>query len=176
MEIEEYKKLYPEANVWPTRTIKGYIKQGLLKFNEDTACSWGGPFPGNFAYFSLEDWTEIPYWRDKSISWVEANTKYFKELSEKRKRKIESLKRLYDGQVPKREQPYWYNQENYVIIDQPTVDMPIRLYMSGNDDTSYCKFYRTILEAVEELGFLEECQPLDLYKDMLNTGEWVFTN
>lgn len=34
-----------------------YLREGMWKFDEDSVCIWAGPFPGNYAAWYLEDYT-----------------------------------------------------------------------------------------------------------------------
>ena len=60
MDLDTYFKTVPEAKeeaAW----AKSYgdspdtIRAGVFEFNEETACFWGGPLPGNVALFILRD-------------------------------------------------------------------------------------------------------------------------
>lgn len=155
MNLADYCAAYPEA-----KEYQGYFEHlsgsdsdcGMLQFNEETACCFGGPFPGDFAFYKIKDWSKITYWKDPTINLAQANSNYLEKHPSK-------------------------------YIDCPTAEKPVGFMLSGNDDTSYTKYFATIEEARAELALLEANQPLDLFKDLdffhpedSPNGGWVFTN
>lgn len=52
---------------------------------------------------------------------------------------------------------------------------PYHIYLAGNDDTSYSKYFLTIEEALEEARYLIAMQPINFWDDVKNRG-YIFTN
>ena len=53
--------------------------------------------------------------------------------------------------------------------------LPYRVYLAGNDDCSYTKWFATEKEMKEEVKYLRKMQPLDFYLDVIQRG-YIFTN
>lgn len=53
--------------------------------------------------------------------------------------------------------------------------LPYRIYMCGNDDCSYSKWFATKKEMDDEMKYLRKMQPLDFYIDIRDRG-YIFTN
>lgn len=142
MTLDEYFKQHPEAE-----NYREYLSryEGMLQFNEETACIWGGPFPGGFASYFIKDYNSIKHWKDPSKTLAEANSIYMEK-------------------------------NNITYIDFPTKEKPIALYLAGNDDASYSKYFATAEEAEQELKSLLVKQPLDFFNDLGDVNGWVFTN
>lgn len=149
------------------------IREGMLQFTEETACVWGGPYPGGYAHFVIRDYSRYPFWKDPKITLPEANSFYYKE----------KLRKLQNCTTKKEREKYQFT------IDTVTAEFPISFRLSGNDDTSYSRFFATTKEALEELELLLACQPIDFFKDLdlhypwwcgvtgkRTAGGWVFTN
>lgn len=51
MTIEAYEAIYPGQNI--QGGFKDQVLQGMIQFDEETACMWGGPFRGNYAGFVI---------------------------------------------------------------------------------------------------------------------------
>lgn len=168
--VAQYKILYPNESVFHgmSEFYPGMraICEGMLQFTEDSAACWGGPFDGNFAYFSLQDYTKatMPYGKDKDenllVLWERGRIEKEKEYREQVERGTDKYKTLYPT--------YDYNE-------RASIDKPVRLYMAGNDDTSYSKFYASENEAKEELNLFIGNQPLDFH-DVVQDFDFVFTN
>jgi hypothetical protein len=145
--VAQYKILYPNENMFcgMSGLYPGIrdICEGMLQFTEDSAACWGGPFDGNFAYFSMQDYTKatMPYGKNKGENLLLVWSKT----------RVENKK------------------------EGASMDNPIRLYMSGNDDTSYSKFYASENEAKKELNLFIGNQPLDFH-DVVQDFNFLFTN
>lgn len=151
----------------------GEIRDGMLVFNEATACSWGGPYPCNTAQFRLVDSRE---WSNKWCG---------RTLAAAQKDALG----LLDGwlaQKPRHEERDRYlamraevEKGNHAVIHQleerGTVEYPIRIWMLGNDDTTYSKWFATLEEAEDLLTLMENMGPLDFTEDFL-PFIWTFTN
>ena len=134
------------------------IVEGFLLFNDETADRWAGPFEGNYAQFVVRDYTHavIGYGKSKGQSYLGSMAKYEAE----RKRKIESG---FHGNA-------LYIVPNHIV----SWENPIRLWMFGNDDTSYSKFYKTEEDAVSEMNLFIANEPLDF--QIIRDFNFVFTN
>lgn len=126
------------------------LSQGLLLFTEESHHCWAGSFPGNYAQFVLTD-------HSKEI---------FRE-----KLRLEEQQKIF--QIEK-EKALKNNVLYTIPNDVPTIEKPIRLWIMGNDDTSYSKFYSNSEEALEELNFFIANEPLE-FEIVFDFG-FVFTN
>ncbi len=161
MTFEEYVRQYGPYSSWGDFSTwavddpvhmpgQHVIEAGMLQFTEDTADRWAGPFPGGFALFVLSDHTNSP--RLVSMAALHAD-------EEARARKAAYYKREYHRNP----------------VEHPTDEKPVRLWLLGNDDTSYSKFYATAEEGRAELALLLACQPLK-FNEMTSLDGMVFTN
>jgi hypothetical protein len=154
MQVEEYLNLSSEhskyrnylSNVSIRKTV---IKTGMLLFNSETACCWGGPFPGNYAFFRLTD--------ERSNKLLQQETNIIQRLEKdilndkyRRIKKVEETNKLFQA------------LKIQYLNEYPTIEKPYCLYMMGNDDTSYSMNFETEKEALEYIELLELCQPLDI--------------
>lgn len=166
MKIQKYIDIYKEqlkeywlpflSEVKNPESIE--IKRGVLIFNEETSCGWAGPFPGDAAFYSIKDYRIEGRYSGKDF--LKRSSLYRETLMLKNlpmKNRSMSAKFYYD---------------NY---EYPTIEFPIKLYIFGNDDTSYSKFFRSVDEAIYESELMEECEPLDFHKDILE-NDFIFTN
>lgn len=163
MKLEEYLSAYPNKNyeVYLTaewRKKNGPIIDGMLLFNEETACAWGGPFPGNFAYFELRDYSNEKW----LIAEEEQVARFINSYNKYAKRKLTEASENYNILL--------LNAKN----EYPTLEKPFRLRMAGKDDTSYSLNFATKEEALEFVELLEYMQPLDMHKDI--QPSFAFTN
>jgi hypothetical protein len=163
---EEYKALYPNQTDYATTLATNIsypgnvmIKHGLLKFTDETAYRWSGPFEGGYAVFRIQDFTNgtIHRHQGKGKNVIE----YFEQCNEERKAK--AARSIYP------------NQRYYPLEDIPTREFPVELRMYGNDDTSWTKWYRSVEEALEEFALFEMAQPLD-FDEVIRGFGFSFTN
>lgn len=147
MTLEKYFSINDEER----NRYKGYIfgstkqsnviRVGMLEFNEDTACCWGGPFPGNFALYRLSDERQSKYLRTDA-----ENLANFKGT----------------GDPPKDPYDIWNIVRNHYLHEYPTFEHPWCLHIMGNDDTAYNRNFASEAEALEFIDLMEACQPLDI--------------
>lgn len=180
MKMEDYYILFPDEKVWCAERSTTQI-HGMLEFNE-TASSWAAPFNGNWAYYSIKDGRKINPNRElPTLAEAKRKAKYSRyafpsrfmltEKSVMDDHKLETLQ----SQMTKSEITYREKYLEEAASDWYTIEKPFCLYMCGNDDCSYSKFFATLEQAMEELTMLEACQPLDMNKDIQHNG-FVFTN
>lgn len=159
--IEEFKLKYPGKFCWENigkvNIFSGIklIMEGLIQFTPETASSWGGPLYDNYAQFVLNDWLEATFLAgpDKGKKVLE-----IWDLANKDK-KAKCIRRGIE---------YIKNAE------RPTLDKPIKLWMFGNDDTSYSKFYSSVEDAVNEINLFIANEPLDF--NIVYDFGFIFTN
>ncbi len=154
----------------------------MLEFDKETACCWAGPFYDVWAYYAIEDGV-------KFYAGDEGRLPTMKERREQLKysqfsfpwrfnltnnsvmddHKIETLL----AQMTKKELLDYEDRVENGPKGCFTVENPFGLYMCGNDDTSYTKFYPSLEDLQKELALFEACQPLNMWKDLQG---FVFTN
>ena len=151
----------------------GEIREGMLEFNEETACSWGGPYPCNTAHFMLVDQR---VWSYKFSG---------QPLADAREAALETVHGWLSRKPSKAEgDKYreWLDRIEagdadiiHIATERGTQEYPIRIWVMGNDDTSYSKWFKTVEEAEALLTLMEGMGPLDFAKDFM-AFEWTFTN
>lgn len=168
LSIEEYKKKYPQAFCWGSFTDKPiysglrYIREGLLQFREENACCWGGPLEGNYAQFVLSDYTNAVF--------TAGSNKGQKVLEVWHQKDLEVQNKIDRGHYEIVQRTPRLNK-----LELPHLEKPIKLYICGNDDTSYSKFYATEQEALEELELFIAAEPLDFF-ELIDGFKFIFTN
>lgn len=183
MLIADYQKKFPDEKVYCVKENPYIIEQGMLEFTEDSADCWAGPFNERWAYYSVSNGHLLHRYRNYPLLSI-AEAKEQARLSScgwpsrfrltERSVMSEHKVQLMFSQMNKEEIK---NKEHHIensYKDYYTLDTPFRLYMCGNDDCSYSKFYPNLEQLREELAILEACQPLEM-TDIHNLG-FVFTN
>jgi hypothetical protein len=179
MTINEYIRLYPAERVW--RAGKDCIAEGMLQFDETTA-HFAGPFEGGYAYFRLTDHRNLPGWT--LLPLAEHQQKHrFSQYNLPWRLKVqfgqpaqseEHLQKRLALLTPK-ELKEWERRLAGFQPDLPTAENPFSLYLGGNDDASYTKFYPTQEVAQAELDLFLSDQPLNFALHVAENG-FVFTN
>ncbi len=163
MTCHEYEALYGIGTCYTIKTEPFVhkdnrnsisLKQGMIQFDEDSACAWGGPFPGNFAYYLLQDWRVAKRYNEDSL--IIAGADAFAELNIKKHREGCS------------DEKFNLVMEMHYRNEYPTESKPFRLYMCGNDDTSYSRNFTTAEEALYFIELMEACQSLNMFDDIQN--------
>lgn len=177
---EYYKKIglpYEYDNIVP-------IASGLLKFNEDTACIWGGPYLDKYCEFQISDWTHrthyvlrskadlLEYHFDWELKSDYGSLKKYRETHSKAN--PEARKILKDKWLTEPIGNY-HIRETYILQEYPSIELPISFYCTGNDDTSYTARFASSKEALDLLNLLGALDEIDFYEDFLPFG-FVFTN
>jgi hypothetical protein len=167
MDLTEYIGLHgSEMATWELNYVTGlvsgsdwgrHIRGGVLPFTPETASSWGGPFPGDFAAFRLTDHRETP-----SLSGHRPKAR--------KRTGLEPPPKLVT-QVGDEHQARYPGQAQEMV----TTARPFELRVYGNDDTSYTKFYASEEEALQELELFEGGGPLDFHEFVEGFG-FTFTN
>jgi hypothetical protein len=166
MNIKEYFSIHPSERYQnylehiskASHKSGTYISDGMLRFDAESACIWGGPFPGNFAYYVFTDERD-----NKHIFNEELQVKnFFDNLNKHSKRKIGVGHDEYEVTLC------------HAINEYPTIEKPFRLYMAGNDDASYSKNFSSKEEGLEFIALCESCQPLNAFRDIQQY--FAFTN
>lgn len=184
MDMDTYFSLpefqnHPEADFYRKQLgegsplTKGEIREGMLVFNEETACCWGGPYPCNTAHFILVDCREwSDKWCGRTLAAAQADARVRLEQWIATATHAEA-RVFYQGMLAR------VNAGDHATIHQleerGTIEYPIRIWVLGNDDTSYSKWFATVEEAEELLTLMEDKGPLDFEQDFL-PFTWTFTN
>ncbi|OHD25096.1 MAG: hypothetical protein A2Y38_02825 [Spirochaetes bacterium GWB1_59_5] len=148
-----------------------FLRAGVLQFTPETAASWAGPLEGDVACYVLKNcrlgrrpYVGLPFpvaqrkAAERVQGWLALKPKGPAKLRE-------ALTRIEAGD------PATVHQVN----EAGTEDHPFRLWVYGNDDTSYSKWFRTREEAEAFIDLLETAEPLDMQRDFLDFG-FTFTN
>lgn len=178
MDVNEYKIKFPNERIMSTSQCVKTIKSGMLLFNDESAPSWGASFEGNYAYFSLMDFSSHNLKTEREIRQrfrfshhsIPYGVRPWNGPANDEQHLQKRLKMLNRKDLIK-----WQETQNKFYIDQPTIEKPIRLRMCGNDDTSYSKFYSNVESALDEIAYFEIDEPLDINDHIRNNG-FVFTN
>lgn len=162
----------------------------FLHFTDDTASCWGGPVtqdnrlgcvasilrrrepPSLIRPIIFEkDWCfySIPY-KVRTKLQLTANQVYDMTSTEKRRlwskfdwyTKLEVCKGLLTS----------YTNNKYERIWEY---FPYSVFLQGNDDTSYTKWFATKKQAEAEMKYLRVMQPLDFIRDIIQR-DYIFTN
>ena len=180
MTIDEYQALYPTEYVMRSTLTKAdkmsaVIVDGMLKFDE-TACCWGGPYEGDFAYFAIKDNRNLAgLCRLKTHAEHLQRTRFapFGRFKDSAQSEEHLQKRLVEFSVKQLKE--WEHRLQSWKVDCPTIEKPFSFYLSGNDDTSHTKFYATLEEAQAELELFLSMEPLNMWLHIIE-NEFVFTN
>ena len=143
--VEEYYERFPGRDDYLNSLKRNlYELIGFIKWNDECACCWGGPWDGNYVLAEITD--------GRVYATLEHNKLYTKEEYIKMAREFQPT--------------------GDIIVENVTVENPIQLYLCGNDDTSYSKFFETVEEAKDVLATLLANPTWDHMFDL----EFVFTN
>ena len=166
----------------------------FLEFTKESACSWGGPFvqdgkegaclsikkqkkrkypifnvATNYSYYDL------PYHIQKitdgmATGKVKRGDYWMGEVSTKEKVKFFNSLSARDKHSTALEyyNKYWYKEYIESIL-------PYKIYLCGNDDCSYSKWFATQEEVDKEVEYLRKMQPLCFGRDICQRG-YIFTN
>lgn len=132
----------------------------MLEFYPDDASMWAGPFQEKYAFLSIE---EAGLWG--------LPLKTLADIREEEERVLAAKKRKFANagkRIRKQLESYRFHWHEH----QASLEKSIRVYVCGNDDVSYSKFFETVEEAKEFVNTLIACQPLTR-RDI--TDEFVFT-
>ena len=149
---EKYYKRIEEHSSLSTRIII----QGMLQFTPETARCWGGSYEGDYVQFVLRDYSNSvhPLLHHKGKKLLDVYAEAEKERKEKALRRSE---------------------EFHSYLEDPSWEYPIKLHISGNDDTSYSKCYKTEQDAMNEINLFIDNEPLDFH-DIIQGFNFIFTN
>jgi hypothetical protein len=153
LSIQEHIKTYNDCPDYleSLADSERVVDVGMLSFDEKTAHNWHGPFKGGYAFYSIQDYTGY------------ADLCTIEQMNQKEDD-------FYAKHDPKDERKgyNWYKETT-------TVEFPVRLYMCGNDDCSYSKYFKTFKEAQDLLASFDTKAVLNFYRDIRDNG-FVFTN
>ena len=175
----------------------------FLEFTEESSWSWGGPYTHNdkkgcslkvrnHTTDHRESLINIPpvdenhsYYNlprnidDKLINWI--------KLSNKDEIDVKNLANLH-YRLPKNEKLNFFHsldiseqlqtaKNYYRNFDEEHFDslLPFSIYLAGNDDCSYTRYFKSMENVEKELSYLRKIQPLDFNKD-IQQRKYYFTN
>lgn len=173
MNLDTYKAMYPDAFVFDYRDKPGCLDTGVLTFTPETAGSWGVPFEGGVALYVL---SHVPTWHQehKWFEWDRVPT--LEDSVPEALARVQKWRRTEDRRKAEAAIEAWDKDMIHAVLEGPTREHPYRIWMLGNDDTSYSMWFATEGEARDMLALLEACQPLDFDRDFAKLATWTFTN
>lgn len=172
--VEEFKLKYPDshgAGSFAGTGLPGVrlIAEGYLQFDEETACCWGAPYEGNHAMYVIRD-----YSGETITSGPNKGKLSLPQRAIERRLRFEAdvrkAKFLGSPNIPT-----WSDDPRGEEAGYASVNFPIRIWIMGNDDTSWSKCYRTEKEAMDELALFIGNEPLNFHDSIQDFG-FVFTN
>lgn len=170
--LKEYAIKYPNQKSY--RSFAGNIQpgarliaEGYLQFDKETACCWAGPWEGGYARFVIIDYTDATILNFPNKSYLDAMEKRRRESYEKEVRKAKFL-----GNPPRHE---WSDEPRGDERGYASKFYPVRLWMMGNDDTSWSKCYKSAPDAIAELDLFSAAEPLNFHEIIEGFG-FTFTN
>jgi len=172
----------------------------FLVFTNDTAYAWAGPFVQDgkkgacmavkknreeFKFPVLDvrtGWwyTHIPYAAEKRIEElpiIKDEKKYPNVDHYVYSFSPEEKAKFFDEFFTLEEQHQIYKRFIRSHTDKESLEciLPYRVYLCGNDDCSYTKWFATQEQADAEVLYLRKMQPLDMNRDIYDRG-YIFTN
>ncbi len=185
MQLDEYRLLYPTEIVHSCTLTKSdgtsaLVREGMLKF-DDSACDWAGPFEGDYAYFCILDERHLPGTNKlKSLAQLREEARFCHYnmprtagFHNPATSEAQLQKRLKD--LTPKELREWEAKIAAWHPEHAWIECPFTLYLCGNDDFSYSKWFPTLEAAHEEVELLLACEPLNTQRDIRDNG-FVFTN
>lgn len=186
----QYEKVFCKHNVeyqpdWKNFTNPGlhggYLTEGMLQFDEDSRANWAGPFEGGFAYYCVIDnrHLHLPTLAEAAEQhrfshWIMPDVvRYQQGWKESAQNEEHLQKRL--ALLSYKDLKQWEINIRKMVVEFPTVENPFSLYMCGNDDCSYTKYYSTLEALQAELDLFLSDQPLNMSLHIYENG-FVFTN
>lgn len=130
----DYFSLFPEEKVHYFEYTKSesvrpeykIILSGFIKWDDEDAGIWGGPFPGNYCFMQLHKYRSplLPNMSTLRVNRIRDNEKY-----------------KWEDKIP---------YENYIA----SKEKPYKVYLMGNDDASYSKVFGTKTHAFRSINLL----------------------
>lgn len=169
MRLNDYFEAFPEAEryrLYMETHISRHLPHGVFAFTSGSSHNWSGPFPGHTAFWVIQRSVGCP---PASQILTEVTNK-LTHLVEKGKLRYRAghaadLLKIESGDhTPLHQHSGW-----------GTLEYPFRIWVMGNDDTSYSKWFRSLEEAKDMVKLLESNEPLDFTTDFMSLG-WTFTN
>lgn len=174
MNLTEYAALFPKQTL---RHRTDSIQEKMILFDDNAANYLAGPFQGNYAYAAVIDdskrllLSETRERRRIRLSPVYLPLRLFRQFREPAKNETHLQKRL--AKLSNKELKIWEERVSQPLAI-PTKEKPFSLFIAGNDDASWTKFYPSEEEAIQELDFFEANQPVSW--DAIKENGFVFTN
>lgn len=153
----------------------------FLEFMKETAHCWGGPHKLNDKLGAIlkvkenkpEDYVvdlkDFSYYNlPKHLEKQTSDKEIYNMSKEEKHNYFDSLSAADKHYIAKR-QLQWIDKE---WLESK---LPFKIYLSGNDDTSFSKWFATKKEVQEEINYLLKMQPLCMHKDIYDR-DYIFTN
>lgn len=168
----------------------------FLQFTKDTAYGWAGPFKQDgklgacakvkklrdtieFPILNVElewDYYHCPNHIQTTLDRI-ATSKghirgdyYLPVLTPEEKKEL-----FHSFSVKDRHDIYRIYISNYSGEEWIESLLPYKIYICGNDDCSYSRYFSTEQEAIDEMNYFRIMQPLDMTRDIYDRN-YIFTN
>ena len=189
----KYKRFIPKPVIYE-KGGTGYCHNNeFLWFTDESAYSWAGPFSldekkgcimiaGINKHHAANSYPVLDVSKDHSFYDlpVSAKNRLFKHATGSNihyvlapEEKADLFRNLTDEEQYHTAKKYYNgwrrSEENLAQC------LPYKIYLAGNDDCSYTKYFATEKEMNEEVKYLRKMQPLDFYLDVRQRG-YMFTN
>ena len=169
------------------------VKFGMIKWDDDEAFRWAGPFNGNHVLCVIKDYTGTSWYGCQPLQTLsevteEAKASALKNIHNYPRHLLKEV-HIVDGMyITPQNQKIIYEkmtegqkaklQEKIDRVikewtsSSPTVENPVRFHLTGNDDCSYSAVFPNAEKALEALDYIKT-MPLFETLEMFN---FVFTN
>jgi hypothetical protein len=188
----EYKK------VLPVKFKDGYGEPAeFLEFTKDSADSWAGPHQHNNMVGCACAIKESKKKVNFNVSPVSENYTYWSLGKECRDELDKKAKELNNPKIPNGDWllSTWNKDQKREFFDKLPIDLqaciaisyyknhseylreklPYQIYLYGNDDCSYSKYFGDMRAVNKEMEYLRNMQPLDFNRDIVDR-DYIFTN
>lgn len=182
MNMREYFDKFPNEEVWRLRDSRPYVlHECMLEFTADSAHSLAGPFNVVYAYSCIMDGHQLrnPLLSMEKLEKAAAHAYYnfprrfcLTPKSEMSDHRVENLLK----EMTKKELKDYYSRIVEQIHGEYSKQNPWGLFIAGNDDCTWTKFFPSLFQALEEKHLLEVCQPLSWHELFHNNRDYYFTN
>jgi hypothetical protein len=160
----------------------------FLEFDE-SAFNWAGPFETGEKKGCIVDYGQNKQKTSYPILNVKTDHSFY-HLPDKTRQKLGKSANDHWKLTPKEKKELfnslsvkdqyetarnYFKQKNGYLEEMLAQTQPFRIYLAGNDDYSYTKWFSTEEEMNEELRYLRLMQPLNFFLDIAERG-YIFTN
>lgn len=168
----------------------GFLENNeFLEFDENSAFNWAGPFKCNeklgciMIYGENKHKADYPIFnvkKDHSFYNIPHNTRETLKLTANDHWKLNSdEKEVLFNSLSTKDQyetaKAFFKSANCYLNESLAHTQPYSIYLTGNDDCSYKKYFSSEEEMNEELNYLRMMQPLNFSID-IRMKDYIFTN